>query len=85
MPDTPSFRYRPEVLEELWRHGIRPTSRTRPEVVREFVRDLYRYEIRQLRARMLRRDFPKADYSDRVNDLRSRYPVLALLPRQFVE
>jgi hypothetical protein len=79
------FRYRAEVLDELWRHGVHPTPSTRPELVREFVRDLYRYEIRQLRERMLRRDFPKAEYADRVLGLRNRYPVLALLPRQLVE
>jgi hypothetical protein len=34
---------------------------------------------------MLRREFPKAEYSTRVSALRDRYPVLALLPRQLVE
>ena len=85
MTDAPCFRYRPEVVEQLWRHGVHPTSHTPPTLVRDFVRDLYRYEIRQLRVRMLRREFPKAEYSSRVLDLRNRYPVLALLPRQFAE
>jgi hypothetical protein len=34
---------------------------------------------------MLREEFPRAEYSDRVDALRRSYPVLALLPRQFVE
>jgi hypothetical protein len=85
MPDGPVFRYRADVLVQLGRHGIRPTVSTRPELVRDFVRDLYKYEIRQLRARMLRREFPKAAYADRVLELRSRYAVLSRLPRQFVE
>jgi hypothetical protein len=46
---------------------------------------LYKYEIRQLRARMLREEFPRSEYSARVEALRDQYPVLALLPRQFVE
>ncbi len=80
-----SFRYRADVLRDLWRHGIRPTSRTRPELVREFVRDLYRYEIRSLRARMLRQEFPRVEYAARVDRLRRQYPILALLPRQLLE
>jgi hypothetical protein len=79
-----TFRYRADVLENLLRHGVRPTDRTRPELVRAFVRDLYKYEIRVLRERYLRREFPKNDYADRVDALRRRYPVLALQPREFV-
>jgi len=78
------FRYRADVVEHLWRHGIHPTSHTPPELVRDFVRDLYKYEIRRLRARMLSREFPKDQYAGRVDALRRCYPVLALLPRQFL-
>lgn len=77
--------YRAEVLAHLLRHGVRPLPHTRPELVRNFVRDLYKYEIRCLRERYLRRDFPKTEYAIRVDDLRRRYPVLALLPREFLE
>jgi hypothetical protein len=73
------------VLDTLWRHGVRPTVRTRPEVVRGFVRDLYCYEIRQLRERLRRREFPKTEYAGRVEQLRDRYRVLALLPHQLLE
>jgi hypothetical protein len=79
------FRYRPDVLRELARHGVCPLPHTRPELVREFVRELYKYEIRRLRERMLRKDFPRAEYAARVDALRSSYPVLALLPNQFLE
>jgi hypothetical protein len=80
-----AIRYRAEVLEQLLVHGVRPNDHTRPELVRDFVRDLYKYEIRCLRERYLRRDFPKLEYAERVDQLRRRYPVLALLPREFVE
>jgi hypothetical protein len=79
------FRYRSDVLAQLLVHGVRPTGATRPELVRDFVRDLYKYEIRCLRARYLRREFPKLEYAVRVDALRRRYPVLARLPREFVE
>jgi hypothetical protein len=80
-PDGP-FRYRVEVVAALARHGIRPTPRTRPELVREFVRDLYLFEIRRLRSRLLKREFPRSEYAGRVDALRRQYPVLALLPHQ---
>ena len=78
-------RYRAAVLAHLLVHGIRPTGETPPELVRDFVRDLYKYEIRCLRERYLRREFPKVEYAGRVDELRRRYPVLALQPREFVE
>lgn len=78
-------RYRADVLDHLLRHGVRPTPRTRPELVRDFVRDLYKYEIRGLRERYMRREFPKNAYAGRVDSLRRRYPVLALQAREFVE
>jgi hypothetical protein len=79
------IRYRAEVLAQLLAHGVRPTEHTNPQLVRDYVRDLYKYEIRSLRERYLRREFPKIEYAGRVDDLRRRYPVLALLPRDFIE
>jgi hypothetical protein len=80
-----AYVYRADVLRELERHGVRPTAETSPQLVRDYVRDLYKYEIRALRSRMLREEFPRQEYSERVEALRNQYPVLALLPRQFVE
>jgi hypothetical protein len=79
------YRYRCDVLEKLEVHGIRPHSGSPPELVREFVNDLYRYEIRRLRERLLRGEFPKHAYFDRVVSLRNKYSVLALRPAEFVE
>lgn len=79
------YRYRRDVLEKLAAHGIRPHSESPPELVREFVNDLYRYEIRRLRERLLRGEFPKHTYFDRVVSLRNKYSVLALRPAEFVE
>jgi hypothetical protein len=79
------YRYRADVLARLWIHGVQPTERTPPELVRNFVRDLYKYEIRRLRERYLHREFPKAEYWTRVDALRRQYPVLALRAQDWIE
>jgi hypothetical protein len=80
-----AYRYRPAVLEELLRHGVRPTDRTPPALVRGYLNDLYRFELRQLRSRLMRGDFPKREYSDQVLTLRKRYPLLSLPDRLWLE
>ena len=67
-----TYAYRADVLDQLWQHGVRPTPTTPPELVHEFVSDLYRFEIRRLRSRLVRGDIPKAGYADRVVELRRR-------------
>ena len=76
--------YRPDVLEELWRHGVQPTADTDPELVRNYVRDLYKYEIRVLRERYVRGEFPKQEYWKRVDARRRSYPVLAWPARLWI-
>ncbi len=71
-------KYRESVLSELSRHGIAPNSETPPDVVHDFVNDLYRYEIRALREKMRSGLIPKNRYASRVEELRKRYPVLSL-------
>jgi len=79
-----TYTYRPDVLAALLVHGVSPTRHTSPDLVRSYVRDLYKYEIRRLRERYLRQEFSKAQYTRLVDALRRRYPVLALLPHQFL-
>jgi hypothetical protein len=79
------YHYRADVLEQLWRHGVQPTPATRPELVHEFVNDLYRYELRRLRDRLVRREIPKAGYFDRVVELRRKYPLVSLKPLQWLK
>jgi hypothetical protein len=79
------FRYRPDVLAALEGHGVRPDSRTRPQLVHEFVSDLYRFEIRRLRSRLLQNAFPKKEYASRVIELRMRYRVISLRPDDWIE
>jgi hypothetical protein len=73
-----AYRYRPGVLQELLKHGVRPLSSTPPAAVRAFVNDLYRYELRQLRDRLLRGEIEKPDYAGHVIGLRERYALLSL-------
>jgi hypothetical protein len=80
-----TYHYSLDVLEQLALHGVRPTPATRPELVHEFVSDLYRYELRRLRERLVRREIPKVGYYDRVVALRRKYPLVSLKPPQLVE
>ena len=84
MNERGPFHYRPEVLEQLLRHGVRPTEQTRPELVHEFVSDLYRHELRTLRDRLVAKEFPKPEYFGRVVDVRNRYRVIAMRPGDWV-
>ncbi len=70
--------YRPEVLEQLARHGVRPDPTTPPSLVRSFVSRLYRYEIRGLRDRVRAGVMPAGELAAQVITLRRRYPVLSL-------
>jgi len=79
------YRYREDVLRAVQQHGIRPTIRTPPELARGFVRDLYCYELRVLRDRMIRQEFPKQEYAARVILLRDHYRVLSLRAREWLE
>ena len=79
------YRYRPEVLAQLWAHGVQPTAATSPELVHEFVSDLYRFELRRLRDRLVRGDIPRAGYYDRVVALRIKYPLVSLKPHEMLE
>lgn len=78
------YRYRPDVLAALWRHGVQPRETTPPELVRNYVNDLYRYELRKLRDRLLVGEIPRAKYYDIVVQTRNRYPVLALKAPQWI-
>lgn len=64
--------------EALARHGVRPTPSTRPEIVHEYVNDLYRYELRRLRGRLARGEVVRRDYAGLVVDLRRKYMLVSV-------
>jgi hypothetical protein len=75
---VPVIRYKDAILEELARHGLRPTAHTPPERLREQINDLYRIEIRKLRDRCRAGEFPTADLPRHVVELRKRYVLLSI-------
>ena len=72
------FTYHPMILEELARHGLKPLATTPPQQLRDAVRDLYKYEIKRLRADLLAMKIQKVDYAGHVVALRRRYQLLSL-------
>jgi hypothetical protein len=73
-----AYHYTPEVLEELAAHGLRPRPDTPPQMLRDALRELYKYEIKVLKGRLLRKEFPKGEYAGRVIELRRKYPLLSI-------
>lgn len=73
-----TFVYHQPILDELARHGLRPLPSTPPQQLRDAVRDLYKYEIRQLRAAYVAGQIAKRDYAGHVVALRNRYRVLSI-------
>ena len=90
VPETPEsymtevlWTYPAELRDALLSFGISPGPGTSPRFVRDQLSDLYRYEIRRLRGRLLAGEFPKADYVGHVISLRKKYWPLALTPEQW--
>ncbi len=69
---------RPEILEQLSRHGVHPRDGTSLAQVRTFVRDLYNFELRQQRDRVRDGSLNKADLVEAVHALRRKYWVLSV-------
>lgn len=72
------FTYHPQILDELAGHGLVPRADTPPQRLRDAVRDLYRYEIRRLRGRLIAGEIAKRDYVGHVVALRKRYWLLSI-------
>ena len=75
------FDYTVEVLEELRNRGVVPTGETDPQLVRDFLSALYRFEIRRLKGRLLSGEFPQREYASRVRALRREYVLLSIPAR----
>jgi hypothetical protein len=78
------FEYAPEALDILAVHGLQPGPATPPAVVRAALNDLYRYEIRRLKRRLLAGEFPKERYVDLVIELRKHYWLLSVPVHRWV-
>ena len=73
-----TYTYHREILDELSRHGLQPLHDTPPERLRDAVRDLYKYEIKRLKSRLLAGDVERRSYANEVVELRKRYWVLSV-------
>jgi len=78
-------RYRPEVIDELYRHGLAPGPDTAPTRLREQINDLYRIEIRALRDRCRAGEFPTKELPPKVVELRKRYMLLSIPMERWTE
>lgn len=74
------WSYPSELADALLTYGLAPTPATHPLVVRDALNDLYRYEIRALRQRLLDGEFERVEYRARVVVLRRKYWPLSLQP-----
>jgi hypothetical protein len=69
---------KPEILEALAAHGLRPRDDTPLALLREQINDLYRVEIRALRDRCRAGEFTTQQLPARVVELRKRYLLLSI-------
>ena len=79
------YTYRREILDELATHGLRPTSSTSPQFLRDAINDLYRIEIRKLRDRCRAGEYSTRELPGHVIDLRKRYVLLSIPLAQWTE
>ena len=75
-----TWNYPKELVAALLVFGLDPLPVTPPLLVRAALNDLYRYEIRRLRQRLIDGDVEKSRYVDAVIVLRKRYWPLSLQP-----
>ena len=73
-----AYTYHQRILEELAVHGLRPLPATPPERLRDAVRDLYKYEIKRLRDRLLAGHIERRNYAGEVVELRKQYWLLSV-------
>jgi N-carbamoylputrescine amidase len=76
----PQWAYPPELVAALGAFGLSPAPDTPPVLVRDALSDLYRWEIRRLRERLIAKEFPKKDYIGHVIAMRKKYWPLAMTP-----
>ena len=79
------FKYRVTVLEELARHGVMPADDTPPDLIHDYINDLYLIEIRALKARLKAGSIFLSEYAKHVEKIRDRYPILSLPLRYWLE
>jgi len=77
-PRSEIWNYPPELRDALGSFGLCPTDRTPPAIVRDALNDLYRYELRRLRGRLIAGEMLKPAYIELVIAMRKKYWPLTL-------
>ena len=67
-----------QMLDALAGLGLAPRDETSPELLREQLNGLYRFELRRLRDRHRAGEITKADYIPHVLELRKKYWMLSV-------
>lgn len=86
--DTPvgrPHRLRAWVRDELKKFGVLAEATTDAALIREFLADLYAYQLRRLRDQLLAGAFPKREYAGRVLAIRQQYALLSLPLSRWIE
>ena len=65
--------------------GVTPRPETPPTLVKDYVSQLYRYELRRLRDRYVAGEFPKAGFHALIIALRPRYWMLSIPAARWAE
>ena len=78
-----TYRYRPEILEQLSKFAVFPRPHTDPVIVRNYLKALYTMEIRTMRVEQQKNERAgdssgREDYARRVIGLRDEYNVLTV-------
>jgi hypothetical protein len=70
--------YPPELVAGLNRVGVSHSADVSPAMAREAADDLYKEELRALRARLLAGEFDRARYVELIIELRKKFWILTL-------
>jgi hypothetical protein len=73
-----TYAYHQPILDALARHGLVPLPSTPPSQLRDALRDLYKYEIRVLKERLLAGGIERRNYAAHVIELRKGYWLLSV-------
>jgi hypothetical protein len=73
-----SWVYPPELVAGLNRIGVPHSGDLSPAVTREAADDIYKDELRALRARLLAGEFDRARYVELIIELRKKFWILTL-------
>lgn len=79
------FEWDPDMLAALAVLGVQPSPHTAPAFVKDYVSQLYRYELRRLRDRLIRGEIAKEEYKGLIIGLRPRYWMLSIPAARWAE